>query len=83
MDKRQDTGGKLVIGCCIVVISALFGWFIQVSWSQGTKANNRVTVVETDVAVHDEKFRTIDRRFDTVITKQDSMEGKIDLLLAK
>ena len=88
--RRNDVGGKAVISVCILVIAGLFSWFISASWGQGTKAQEDVECVKKDVSkidtrvsVHDEKFATIDRRFDTVITKQNSMEGKIDLLLAK
>ena len=83
MERRKDIGNGVTISVCIVIIAGLLSWFIKTSWGQATKANDRVTVVETKQAVHEEKFITIDRRFDTVITKQETMDGKLDLILAK
>ncbi len=88
--RRNDIGGKAVISICILVIAGLFSWFISASWGQGIKAQDGVERVEkevyevkTVVAVHAQKFITFEKQIDTVIIQQNSMEDKIDMLLAK
>ncbi len=82
-ERRNDIGMKSIVSICIVIIASLFAWFITSVGGTSVKALDNSTTNKTTIAVHEQKFTTLEKQMDTVITKQDTMDDKIDILIAR